>query len=115
VSAKPRAEVHQAIDHFHTIFLARNREKPHITGKDAALAKQLVTRHGLEKVKEVMEAMLDSLDPFISQSGPSFGLLSSQWNKLVQAPRRGALLTDQTRRNLQAVQEALRAGRARED
>ena len=41
-----RSDVQQAIDRFHDIFVTHNGSRPHITGKDAALAKQLVTRQG---------------------------------------------------------------------
>ncbi len=66
----PRGDVQEALDRFHEIFVRRNGSKPHITGKDANLAKQLITRHGLPQVLEVMQAMFDSLDPFIAQARP---------------------------------------------
>ena len=88
---------------------ANHGEKPNLTGKDAALAKQLVTRHGVEKVLTVLAAMFASPDPFIAQSGRTLGILSSQWNKLVAGPPTG---NPKTAGNIAALQEFVRRGEA---
>ena len=84
VIAQPNSGVRQVLDAYHAAFIAQNGgEKPNITGKDAALAKQLVARHGTEKVLVVLARMFETTDVFIANSGRTIGILSSQWNKLV--------------------------------
>ena len=90
ITDPPEPGVRQVLDAYHVAFMSQNSgEKPNITGKDAALARQLVKRHGAEKVLAVLRLMFESVDPFIAQSGRTMGVLSSQWNKLVvgQKPR----------------------------
>ena len=88
--APTESGVRLVLDAYQEAFIAQNHgEKPNLTGKDAVLAKQLVTRHGVEKVLAVLAAMFASLDPFIAQSGRTLGILSSQWNKLVAGPPKG--------------------------
>lgn len=70
------------IDAYHDEFLRRFGEKPNLTGKDGALVKGMVRRHGTEKVLDMMGRMFASADPFIAQTGPTLAILSSQWNKL---------------------------------
>jgi hypothetical protein len=63
--------------------------RPQITrGKDPALVKQLLVRHGQARVLELLEVFFRSEDPFIRQAGHSLGVLSSCWNKLAAEARR---------------------------
>ena len=98
--------IRQVLDAYQAVFVANNGEKPNITGKDAALVKQLIRRHGVEKVLAVLKAMFESADPFIMQSGRTMGVLSSQWNKLVSV-QHGPILTPKTAGNLAAGQRFL--------
>lgn len=101
--------VQQVLDAYQLAFMAANGgEKPNLTGKDAALAKQLVTRHGADKVLAVVAALFDSQDPFIAQSGRTLGVLSACWNKLVTAP--AITLTPKTQGNLEAARRFIDRG-----
>lgn len=86
---------------YHDEFLRRFGEKPNITGKDAALAKGLIRRHGVEKVQEIMGRMFESDDAFLVKAGPSLAMLSSQWNKLVANGHHGPNIPEAVRRSME--------------
>lgn len=82
-SRAPDPRVQQVLKAYHDAHCEAAGEKPNITGKDAAIARQLVMRHGLDKVLEQIARMYRSTDPFILASGRTLGVLSSCWNKLL--------------------------------
>lgn len=67
----------------HELFLAQFRGKPHITSKDAAILKRLISSYGEEKVTQYLRAFHASTDPWIKQSGYTIGVFSSCFNKFI--------------------------------
>lgn len=52
-------------------------------GKDGRIVKRLLGTYGLEKLKGLYDALIQSDDPFIRQAGYSIGVFKSQINKLL--------------------------------
>jgi len=63
-----------------------NGEKMTIDGKkDGAIVKKLLGTYGLDRLKGLWDAFMQSDDPFIRKAGWSIGVFKSQVNKLVTA------------------------------
>ena len=109
VAAEREAGVKVVIDAYHVLFVERHGEKPNLGGRDAAIMKTLIGRHGAEKVLDVLARMFDSTDPWVAQEH-SIGALSSKWNRIVSSSAR---LGSRTSGNLEAAKQALENMRAR--
>ena len=55
--------------------------------KDAALAKRLLTRYSLQQLQSWLPQFFESADPFIRQSGYTFGVFSACLGKVIAASR----------------------------
>lgn len=72
------------LSHFDAAFKRKFGERaPIIGGKDSALAKRLLAIYSLDRLKELVDQFFASVDPFIQQSGYSFGAFHSQIGKLI--------------------------------
>ena len=94
---KTPSPVKVAIDYYHDKFKSRFGEKPIISGKkDGNLIKQVVSKYGIKKTKELLDKFFEVDDKFIQQSGYTIGVFYTQVNKLLtlqagKTPRYGRL------------------------
>jgi hypothetical protein len=82
-ATEPPSDVPDTLEYYCKGYMGRFHEKPNINGpKDGKLLKTLLRQHGRAAVRQRIDNMLHSLDPFIQGTGCTIGILSSQWNKL---------------------------------
>ena len=78
-----QSPVGKLIQHYHSGYLKKFKEKPDINGgKDGKILKALAQAHSVATVAERIDRLLESTDPFIVKSGRTIGVLKACWNKL---------------------------------
>jgi hypothetical protein len=73
---------------YDTQFRAKFGAKAPIGGKEAAIAKWLVSQYSQEQVGDWLKVFFDSPDPFIRQSGYSLGVFKACLPKVIAAASR---------------------------
>lgn len=77
---------------------------PIVAGKDHKLAKQLLERYEVGRLKVWVRRFFQTPDPFIRQSGYSFGVFFACIGKMIALDKKSEpTLSDKTIRNVQAI------------
>lgn len=85
---------------------------PFTRGKDGKLAQQLVERYELRQIREWIPMFFEMRDPFIEQSGYTFGVFVACLGKVIVAHRRQqtTVVTYDTWRQFREDMQAKRRG-----
>lgn len=97
-------QIKALLTHYDDAFQRKFGEKAPIIGaKDAALAKKLLGRYTLEQLTRWIDVFFALPDPFIEQSGYTFGVFHSQVGKVIAAQRPQVQTSARMARSLKAI------------
>jgi phage replication O-like protein O len=86
---KPKdPDIRVFLDRYHDAFLAKFGEKPNIQGgKDASIVGGLLSKYGIDRLSQLLDAFFASNDEFIARTGYTLGAFSACINKLISQSR----------------------------
>ena len=102
------------LSHYDEAYVKHMGVRSLIGAKDAALAKRLLARYSLEQLTGWVDQFFVMADPFIEQSGYTFGVFSACLPKVIAADRR-TTTRQQQRDEGDAWIQTIMARRAQED
>lgn len=76
---------------------------PIVGAKDAALAKRLLARYSSDQLAGWVERFFELPDPFIMQSGYTFGVFASCLGKVIAADKPTPQVSARTLRNMKGI------------
>lgn len=105
-----RHPIKEVLKHYDVLFSARYGSRPDIGAKDAALAGQLIGKHGEDEVVRRLGQFFESDDPFFITAGHTFGVFRACWNKLIvlEAEPKIDYVSDISKQNLRNAEAAIR-------